>query len=370
MDLDPSVCYRAVLARDARYDGRFFTCVRTTGIYCRPICSARPPKLENCSFVPTAAAAQEAGFRPCLRCRPESSPDLDAWRGTSDTVSRALKLIESGALDGDEDVASLADRLEIGEHHLRRHLGAVPVTVAQTRRVLLAKQLIHQTGLSMIEVALASGFGSVRRFNETFQRLFHRPRSRGPNVSPPTRSQTRRLCYSRRITMRLRLERWASPISQLLLVTDDDGVLRALEFSDHEARMHRLLREHYRDYTLREGAAPASLTGALEAYFDGSIDALADVRIATGGTPFQRDVWNGLRAIPAGTTVSYGQLAAGLGRAGSSRAVGAANGANPIAIAVPCHRVIGANGTLTGYGGGLPRKQWLLDHESQFAPIA
>src|SRR5207302_4299055 len=178
MDLNPSVCHRAVLARDARYDGRFFTCVKTTGIYCRPICPARPPKLENCIFVPTAAAAQAAGFRPCLRCRPESSPDLDAWRGTSATVSRALKLIESGALDGG-DMASLAERLEIGERQLRRlfrqHIGAAPVTVAQTRRVLLAKQLIHQTDLSMIEVALASGFGSVRRFNETFQHLYQRP---------------------------------------------------------------------------------------------------------------------------------------------------------------------------------------------------
>src|SRR5262249_25832546 len=117
---------------------------------------------------------------PCLRCRPESSPDLDAWRGTSATVSRALKLIESGALDNG-DVASLADRLGIGERQLRRvfsgSIGAAPVTVAQTRRVLLAKQLIHQTQLSMIQVALGSGFGSVRRFNETFQRLYHRPPS-------------------------------------------------------------------------------------------------------------------------------------------------------------------------------------------------
>src|SRR5262245_14896648 len=180
MELKPTVCYRAVQARDARYDGRFFTCVKTTGIYCRPICPARPPKLANCIFVPTAAAAQEAGFRPCLRCRPESSPELDAWRGTAATVSRAMKLIEAGALD-DGNVGSLADRLEIGERQLRRlfgqHLGAAPITVAQTRRVLLAKQLIHQTNLSMIQVALASGFGSVRRFNETFQRMYGRPPS-------------------------------------------------------------------------------------------------------------------------------------------------------------------------------------------------
>jgi AraC family transcriptional regulator of adaptative response / DNA-3-methyladenine glycosylase II len=180
MELDPQACYRAVQARDARYDGRFFTCVRTTGIYCRPICPARPPKLENCVFVPTAAAAQAAGYRPCLRCRPESSPDLDAWRGTSATVSRALRLIESGAMD-EGDVAALAERLEIGDRQLRRlfqkHIGAAPITVAQTRRVLLAKQLIHQTNLSMIDVAMASGFGSVRRFNETFQNLYKRPPS-------------------------------------------------------------------------------------------------------------------------------------------------------------------------------------------------
>ena len=169
--------------------------------------------------------------------------------------------------------------------------------------------------------------------------------------------------------MRLRLERWASPLSILLLVTDDDGALRGLEFADHEARMHRLLRLHYGDYKLQEGAAPGSITRALEAYFDGNIDALADIRVATGGTPFQREVWKGLRAIPAGVTRSYGQLAASLGRAGASRAVGAANGANPIAIVVPCHRVIGANGTLTGFASGLPRKRWLLDHERRFSRV-
>ena len=117
MGLNAKVCYRAVQARDSRYDGRFFTCVKTTGIYCRPICPARPPKAENCTFVPTAAAAQEAGYRPCLRCRPESSPELDAWRGTEATVSRALKLIEAGALDSG-NVATLSDRLEIGERQL------------------------------------------------------------------------------------------------------------------------------------------------------------------------------------------------------------------------------------------------------------
>lgn len=178
MDMDFEACRRAFVTRDGRFDGRVFAGVKTTGIYCRPICPARTPKAENMVFFPTAAAAQEAGFRPCLRCRPEASPDLGAWRGTSNTVSRALALIEGGALDAG-DVDALAARLGVGERQLRRlfrqHLGAAPVTVAQTRRVLLAKQLIQETRLPMAEVALAAGFGSVRRFNETFQALFGRP---------------------------------------------------------------------------------------------------------------------------------------------------------------------------------------------------
>ncbi len=178
MDLDHDACYRALCLRDARFDGRFFTAVKTTGIYCRPICPARTPHSRNVVFFPTAAAAQEAGFRPCLRCRPETAPDLGAWRGTSNTVSRALTLIELGALD-EADVDGLAGRLGLGERQLRRlfrqHLGASPVAVAQTRRVLLAKQLIHETLLPMSEIAFASGFGSVRRFNETFLALFGRP---------------------------------------------------------------------------------------------------------------------------------------------------------------------------------------------------
>lgn len=178
--LDQEACYRAVLTRDPRFDGRFFTCVKTTGIYCRPVCPARTPKRENMNFVASAAAAEEAGFRACLRCRPETAPDMGAWRGTSNTVSRALGLIEAGALD-EGDVDGLAAQLGVGERHLRRlfrqHLGAAPVSVAQTRRVLLAKALIHQTDLAMAEVALASGFGSVRRFNETFQALYGRPPS-------------------------------------------------------------------------------------------------------------------------------------------------------------------------------------------------
>ena len=178
MDLDRDACYRALCARDPRFDGRFFVGVTSTGIYCRPICPARTPKRRHVVFYPTAAAAQEAGLRPCLRCRPETAPDLAAWRGTSNTVARALALIERGALD-ETGVDALADRLGVGGRQLRRlfrqHLGASPVAVAQTKRVLLAKQLIHDTGLPMTQVALAAGFGSIRRFNETFRDLYGRP---------------------------------------------------------------------------------------------------------------------------------------------------------------------------------------------------
>jgi AraC family transcriptional regulator of adaptative response / DNA-3-methyladenine glycosylase II len=176
------VCYRALQSRDARFDGLLFVGVTSTGIYCRPVCPARTAKFENCIFFGSAAAAQEAGFRPCLRCRPETAPDLAPWRGTSNTVSRALALITDGALDGDgASVEALADRLGLGERQLRRlflqHLGASPVAVAQTRRVLFAKHLIHETRMPMTEIALAAGFGSVRRFNEIFRDLFHRPPS-------------------------------------------------------------------------------------------------------------------------------------------------------------------------------------------------
>src|SRR5262249_32632182 len=173
------VCYRALLTRDSRFDGRLFVGVTSTGIYCRPICPARTAKLEHCRFFPSAAAAQAAGFRPCLRCRPELAPDAAAWRGPPHPVLRARAVVDEGALGGDEaGVVAFAARLGVGERQLRRlfdqHLGVPPIAVAQTRRVLFAKQLIQETSLSMVEVASASGFGSVRRFNDTFKQLYRR----------------------------------------------------------------------------------------------------------------------------------------------------------------------------------------------------
>jgi O-6-methylguanine DNA methyltransferase len=169
--------------------------------------------------------------------------------------------------------------------------------------------------------------------------------------------------------MRLTLDTYCSPLGDILLVSDNDGALRALDFADYEQRLRRLLRLHYGAYQLDPAPAARALVSTLDAYFAGDLDALATVSVATGGTPFQRAVWTALRRIPAGHTATYGQLAVDLGRAGASRAVGLANGSNPIAIVVPCHRVIGANGTLTGYAGGLERKRWLLEHERRHAQL-
>jgi AraC family transcriptional regulator, regulatory protein of adaptative response / DNA-3-methyladenine glycosylase II len=175
MELDSQVCARARLTRDPRFDGKFFIAVLTTRIYCRPICPARTCKEENVRYFPTAAAAAEAGFRPCLRCRPESSAGT-AWPRTSNTVSRALRLIgESGLEDG---VEGLAEHLGIGSRHLRRlflkHLGATPSAVAQTRRLHFAKKLIDETSLPMTQVAIAAGFGCVRRFNAAIRKTYRR----------------------------------------------------------------------------------------------------------------------------------------------------------------------------------------------------
>jgi AraC family transcriptional regulator, regulatory protein of adaptative response / DNA-3-methyladenine glycosylase II len=177
MNLDWQVCSRARLSRDARFDGKFFIGVIGSRVYCRSICPAPTAKEKNVRYFPSAAAAAEAGFRPCLRCRPESSPGTPAWLGTSNTVSRALRLIgESGLEDGGVEV--LAERLGVGSRHLRRlflrHLGASPIAVARTRRLDFAKKLIDETSLPMTQVALASGFGCVRRFNAGIRKVYHR----------------------------------------------------------------------------------------------------------------------------------------------------------------------------------------------------
>lgn len=178
--LDPEICEAAMQRRDVAFDGRFFVAVTTTRIYCRPVCKARMPRRENVRFYPTAAAAEQAGFRPCLRCRPESAPFSPAWRGSGATVDRALRLIEDGALDrGSLD--ALADRLGVSARHVSRlfqqHLDASPLQVAKTLRVQRAKRLLHETDLPIAQIAARAGFPSARRMSAAFADLYGRPPS-------------------------------------------------------------------------------------------------------------------------------------------------------------------------------------------------
>ncbi len=352
---DPDICYAAMLRRDRAYDGVFFVGVTSTGIYCRPVCPARTPLQRNCTFHADAAAAAAAGFRACKRCRPESAPGSPAWAGSAASVLRALTLIDAGGLDDAVPVEALGDRIGIGARQVRRlfarHLGVSPVAVAQAKRLATAVVLIDAGAMPMAEVALSAGFGSVRRFNEVFA---------GVHGETPAARRKRMMGAN---AMQLTLSHYTAPFAELLLVSDADGVLRALDFSDYATRMQRLLARHYGVFTLVDGAAPAVITAALDAYFGGDLQALDRVPVATAGSAFQRQVWAALRTIPAGTTSGYGALAARIGRPGAARAVGLANGLNPIGIVVPCHRVIGASGALTGYAGGLERKRWLLAHE-------
>ncbi|GAB0118049.1 AlkA N-terminal domain-containing protein [Acidisoma sp. 7E03] len=242
--LDPALCYQALLTRDARFDGRFFTAVRTTGIYCRPVCPAQTPKPENCTFYPSAAAAEVAGYRSCLRCRPERAPSLaPAHRH----VARAMALIATG-LGPDQ----LPARLGIGERQLRRlfaaHLGASPAQVAQTRRNLLARQLVEETDLPLTEVALASGFESLRRFNHVFRTLYGRP------PSAMRRAGAGRADGQAGLTLSLPFRPpydWPSML-RLFAAHAIPGVEMVVE-----GRYHRLIRlgEHYGHVAVKPGGA-------------------------------------------------------------------------------------------------------------------
>lgn len=179
-NLDAAVCERARVSRDRRFDGQFFSGVRTTRIYCRPVCPVRPAKAKNVRFYPSAAAAERAGFRPCLRCRPETAPFSPAWKGSLATVERGVRMIGEGALDR-ASVEALATSLGVGPRHLSRlfekHLGASPGQIARTARVQRAKRLLDDTELPMIEVASRAGFRSLRRFNAVFAEVYKRPPS-------------------------------------------------------------------------------------------------------------------------------------------------------------------------------------------------
>jgi methylphosphotriester-DNA--protein-cysteine methyltransferase len=223
--IDADQCYARLTTRDPTADGEFFVAVSSTGIYCRPICPARVPLRRNITFYRTAAEAQVQGYRPCLRCRPESAPDSPAWVGTLASVRRALRLIDEGIL-ADHGVEHLATQLGMTERHLRRlfhvHVGASPIAVEQTRRVHLAKKLLHETAMPVTEIAFAAGYGSIRRLNEVFATLFRRPpsawrRSRAPHdaTAPLRLTLTRRQGTSASLPARIPLPKTPNGFAEL-----------------------------------------------------------------------------------------------------------------------------------------------------------
>ncbi|MDO8290620.1 MAG: AlkA N-terminal domain-containing protein [Parvibaculum sp.] len=317
---DPDQCYRAFQAKDARFDGRVFVCVTSTGIYCRPVCPARVPKKANCIFVSSAAAAEARGFRSCLRCRPETAPGTPAWSGTEASVARALRLIEEGALDED-GVEALAARVGLGERQLRRlfleHIGATPQVVAGNRRLLAAKQLISETDLAMADIAFAAGFQSLRRFNDAVRASY--------GVAPSALRRGRaRLTPNDPITLRLGLRppfNWA----QMLAYLQFRAMPGVEEISADTYRRSFQLGETRGRLTVRAGTKPNTLDVAILIDEAGRTNFSAPIRQIAARTRriFDAD------ADPAAVAAALGHdalLGPRLAQAGGIRVPGAFDG--------------------------------------------
>jgi AraC family transcriptional regulator, regulatory protein of adaptative response / methylated-DNA-[protein]-cysteine methyltransferase len=335
---------RAYRARDASYNGLFFLGVRTTGIFCRPTCPARKPLPKNVEYFPTARAALVAGYRPCKRCRPLEPDEQPAW--AADLLSEVDRDPAGRITDGDLRARGI-DPATVRRHFLRRY-GLTFQAFARARRLAGALSQIREGG-SLDDAVLESGYESHSGFREAFQRTFG---------STPGRSRGRHCVF---------LSWLRSPLGPLVAGATTEGVC-LLEFTDR-----RMLETQF--VTLRKlfdgpivpgvNAHLESLREELAAYFAGKLRSFT-VPLVYPGTPFQRRVWEALLAIPYGQTRSYQALAAAIGEPRAVRAVGRANGLNRVAIAIPCHRVVNKNGQLGGYGGGLRRKQFLLDLEGVF----
>ncbi len=334
----------AFLNRDASYDGVFFTGVRTTGIFCRPTCTAKKPRPENVTFFATPRDAVLAGYRACKRCRP-LRPDGEApqWVGSLlDEVERdpARRWV-------DQDLRELGLSAGRVRTWFQKHVGMTFHAFSRARRLGVALAQI-QEGDGVAGAAFASGYDSLSAFNEAFKQVLGTTptASRGATVLSVTRIPT--------------------PLGPMVAAAGE-GALWLLEFTDRRRlpTQLRTLQERH-GCLLVPGSDPVLSETAEElvAYFAGRLRRFT-VPVRAPGTSFQEAVWAELARIPWGETRSYGQLAAALGRPGAARAVGLANGYNRIAIVLPCHRVVGSDGKLTGYGGGLWRKQRLLELESE-----
>lgn len=336
--------YQALLTSDPAFEGLAWVCVKTTGIFCRLTCSARKPKRENVEFRHALKDCVDEGYRPCKRCRPLDTgrhPVIGKLLAAMDAApERRWREADVEALDLDPSTVRRA---------FRRHYGMTFLQVARARRLGRAAEALAGDD-SVIGAQIESGFESGSGFRDAFHRLI----GTAPAVAKG-RSQ-------------LAADWIETPIGPMIAVADESR-LHLLEFNDRKAlaaEIERLQKRQARGIAHRRTPPIDTVEAGLTRYFAGEAP-LPEIDFGDHGTAFEREVWQALRAIPLGETRSYGQLAEALGRPGAGRAVARANGANQLALLLPCHRVIGADGSLTGYAGGLWRKRWLLEHERRMA---
>ena len=343
---DARTMYRALSRRDPAYEGVFYTCVKTTGIFCRPTCRARRPKPENVTFAPTPTEALHAGFRPCRLCRP-----MDTTRPIPPLVERLRRAVEESP-EGrvtDKELAARGIEPSTARRQFRAYHGMTFHAYQRARRMGLALRDV-QAGKPVIATQLDRGYESTSGFRAAFTRVFG---------VPPRGAAAGACLLARRIE---------TPLGTLLALADDAG-LRLLEFVDRRGLERELAGLRRRlQCALVPGSHPVldDTARQLARYFAGE-SLTFDLPLAPVGTDFQRRVWAELGRIPPGRTRSYAEMAALLGIPRAPRAIGRANGSNMLALVIPCHRVINADGSLCGYAGGLWRKQRLLEHERQVA---
>lgn len=343
---DHDTLYHALLNRDARYDGLAFVGVTSTGIFCRLTCAARKPRSDNCRFFDTAQACVQAGFRPCRRCHPLGS---DAAREPAiDTLLEALKQ-HPGRRWRETDIRRLGFDPSTVRRTFKRYFGTTFLELARHTRLREGFDTLGEGG-SVMDAQITAGFESSSAFRDAFTRLL--------GHAPATFTGKEHL-----------LADWIdTPLGPMLAVCDATS-LHLLEFIDRKAlptELRRLGKRVRGDLGIGRFAVTDQTATELGDYFAGT-SARFGVRLACHGSAFTRSVWDVLRTIPAGQTRSYSDIARAIGNPNAVRAVARANGANQIALIIPCHRVIGADGSLTGYGGGLWRKQKLIELERQYA---
>ena len=337
-----NVMYEALINRDSHFEGLFFVGVKTTGIFCRPTCPARKPKPENVVYFSKSDEALYAGFRACMRCHPlEQTPQTPAL------IQQLCAMVEAspGQRITDWNLQEQGIDPSTARRQFKRHYGMTFQAYQRARRMGLAFSDLRE-GESVIGTQLNQGFESSSGFWDAFQKVFGVPPSKAAQAN----------CL---------LVKWIdTPLGPMIAMANDEG-LHLLEFIDRkglEVEIKWLQKKTKATIIPGENGHLTQLTQELQAYFEGNQLSFA-TPLATHGTAFEEGVWTQLRKIPVGETVSYGQLAKRIDNPKAVRAVACANGKNCMAIIIPCHRVIGADGSLTGYAGGLWRKQWLIDHE-------